>query len=221
MTMTNETLRPELTKMPERIRALPVFRGYPVPWFVAYPNGPDQDPDFRVADRGKWIQAVQQKLCWVCGQKLGAHLVFVLGPMCGISRTTSEPACHRECADWSVANCPFLTRPGMRRRDANMPVGSAEAPGLPIDRNPGVTFIWSTRSYKLFRAPDMRYLIHVGDPIEVNCWREGRRATRAEVDESIDGGLPHLMKLAESDGPEAVDDLNRGIAELAFYLPLV
>src|SRR5437763_12378791 len=91
MNRTRETLRAELTKLPDRIAALPVFRGYPVPWFVAYPNGPEGEPEFRTFDPKKWIAAVQEKRCWVCGQQLGAYLAFVLGPMCGITRTTSEP----------------------------------------------------------------------------------------------------------------------------------
>jgi len=76
-----ELLRGELSPLPERIKALLVFRGYPVPWFVAYPNGPEGEPEFRGYDTKKWIAAVQQKLCWVCGQQLGGNLGFVLGPM--------------------------------------------------------------------------------------------------------------------------------------------
>lgn len=216
---TTETLRPELTKLPERIKALPVFRGYPVPWFVAYPNGPDGEPEFRTADAKKWIAAVQQKRCWVCGQQLGAHLAFVLGPMCGITRTTSEPACHRECAEWSIHYCPFLTRPRMERREGNLPEGTVDAPGCPLHRNPGVTLLWTTRSFTLFRGSDRRYLIRVGDPLEVACYAEGRRATRKEVDESIAGGLPSLIELAKQDGPEGEAALCKQVEEFEFYLP--
>jgi hypothetical protein len=219
MNPTHETLRPELTKLPERIAALPVFRGYPVPWFVYYPNGPDGEPEFRTADRKKWIEAVQQRLCWVCGQELGAYLAFVLGPMCGITRSTSEPPCHRECAEWSILNCPFLTRPHMVRREDNMPEGVVDPPGIGLKRNPGVSLLWTTRSFSLFRAADRRYLIRVGDPIEVGCFAEGRRASRQEVDESIAGGLPKLVEAAKLDGPEAEASLYQKIEEFEFYLP--
>lgn len=219
MNPTTETLRPELTALPARIAALPVFRGYPVPWFVAYPNGPEGEPEFRTADAKKWIAAVQQKLCWVCGQKLGSFLAFTLGPMCGVTRSTSEPAAHQECALWSIHNCPFLTRPHMVRREEGLPDGTVDAPGMPLHRNPGVTLLWMTRNFSLFRAPDRRYLIRVGDPIEVACFAEGRRATRQEVDESIAGGLPKLIELAKLDGPEAEADLCRQVEEFEFYLP--
>ena len=216
---TAEELRPELSALPERLRALPVFRGYPVPWFVAYPNGPEGEPDFRVADPQKWIRAVKEKRCWVCGEQLGAWLVFVLGPMCGITRTTSEPATHLECANWSVLNCPFLTRPHMVRREGDLPEGTVDAPGNPLHRNPGVTLLWRTKTFTLFRAQDRRYLISVGEPIEVACYAEGRRATRQEVDESIAGGLPALIELAKQDGPEAEEALVSKVQAFEFWLP--
>ncbi len=214
-----EHLRTDLTALPVRIQALPIFRGYPVPWFVAYPNGPEGEPEFRTADGKKWIAAVQQKLCWVCGQQLGSWLAFVLGPMCGITRTTSEPACHRECAEWSIHNCPFLVRPHMVRREDNLPEGVIDAPGCPLHRNPGVTALWITRTFTLFRAQDRRALIRVGDPVEVGWFAEGRRATRSEVEHSIAGGLPSLIDLARPQGPEAEAELMRQLEEFEFYLP--
>jgi len=214
-----ELLRGELSPLPERIKALLVFRGYPVPWFVAYPNGPEGEPEFRGYDTKKWIAAVQQKLCWVCGQQLGGNLGFVLGPMCGITRTTSEPPCHRECAEWSLMNCPFLTRPHMDRREDNKPEGMRDPPGIPIMRNPGVGLLWMTKTYTLFRGHDRRYLIRVGEPLELAFYAEGRRATRAEVVESVTGGLPQLAAVAVHDGPEAVEDLQIQVKNFEFYLP--
>jgi hypothetical protein len=66
-----------------------------VPWFVAWFDG---KPEFRAMDGLKWIRAVREHLCWVCGGRLGVWQTFVLGPMCGINRTTVEPPCHLECA---------------------------------------------------------------------------------------------------------------------------
>jgi hypothetical protein len=131
------TLRPELTELPLRMRGLAVDdRGYPVPWFVAWVDG---QPEFRAVDARKWLQAVRQKLCWVCGQQLGAYLAFILGPMCAINRTISEPPSHRQCAEWSIKNCPFLSRPHMRRRENDMPEDAQESAGFGTKRNPGVT----------------------------------------------------------------------------------
>jgi hypothetical protein len=216
-TITLTELRPELKlPLPERIKALPVHRGYPVPWFVSWIKG---EPEFRVADGLKWTIAVQGRRCWVCGGKLGAYLAFVLGPMCGITHTTSEPACHRECAEWSIQNCPFLTRPHMVRRENDLPEEAQPAPGMGLKRNPGVSLLWITRDYTTFYDDKNRPLLSVGDPVEVLFYMEGRPATRAEIDASVAGGLPKLEELAELDGLRGMAALARKVREFEDLLP--
>jgi len=195
----------DLATMPDRMRALPIAsNGYPVPWFVAkLPNG---EFEFRAIGPGKFELALKAHLCWVCGQRLGSHLAFVLGPMCTISRTTSEPPCHRECATWSARNCPFLTRPRMHRREDNLPEGIVQPAGVALDRNPGVAAVWVTHDFEIFPDPNRRPLIHVGDPEDVEWWAQGKPATRAQVEESVRTGLPFLEELAvqQTGGMEAL-----------------
>ena len=63
-------------------------RGYPVPKFVEWIDG---KPDFRCVD-GRWLtKTVQQKLCWLCGEKFGRHIAFVIGPMCAINFALFRP----------------------------------------------------------------------------------------------------------------------------------
>lgn len=58
-------MRPELEKLPERMRNLPVDgRGYPVPFFVAWKDG---KPEFRAMDNLKFFDCMNRRLCWVCG----------------------------------------------------------------------------------------------------------------------------------------------------------
>jgi len=190
-------LRPELTALTPRIAALPRFRGYPIPWFVGYVNG---EPEFRGADVNKFIEAIKHKKCWVCGGFLGDNRTFPIGPMCAINRITSEPPCHLDCAEWSVKNCPFLGRPHMVRRGE--PIGPPMA-GDMILRNPGVIALWSTkeRGYKTISDGEGGILFSLyGEPLGVTWWREGRTATRQEVDESIMTGYPALHELAVRDG---------------------
>jgi hypothetical protein len=191
--------RPELTPPPPRIARLPVDkRGFPVPFFVEWIAG---EPDFRVMDQQKFARAVREKLCWVCGDKLGAHMTFVVGPMCGINRTSSEPPAHHDCAHWSARNCPFLARPHMTRRETQLPEG-AHVGEAALDRNPGVTLLWTTKAYELFKAPGasaVGYLIRMGDPERIEWWSEGRPATRAEVTASIEGGLPALLDACDKE----------------------
>jgi len=211
-------VRPELEALPPRIARLPLDeRGYPVPWFVAYVDG---KPEFRAADAEKWKRAVIEKLCWVCGDPLGIHLAFVLGPMCGITRTTAEPPCHLECAQWSARNCPFLNLTMQKRREddkinnANLAEHSA---GIPIARQPGVTGVWITRSYRLFPDGSGKYLIRVGEPETVEWYSEGKPASKMAVEASVASGLPILEDVArQQDG---------GLAALAKeydkFLPLL
>jgi len=204
--------------IPEKIRRNPISdTGYPTPWFVAEINGSRQD--LRIVDANKRIAAIKRKLCWVCGQPLGVNMVFVLGPMCVINRTTAEPPCHRDCADYSARACPFLTKPRMRRNEVDMPKGHAMS-GTGIMRNPGAVALYFTKSYKLMRV-DNGVLFRVGDPEQVLWFAEGRTATRAEIDESIRTGLPILEAEARKDGPEALADLARYVARAQPLLPSV
>lgn len=221
MPLIRPDLRPELEPLPERMRSLPVHRGYPVPWFV--PWEPDKItgelyPEFRAADQGKRNLAIKCSLCWVCGEKLGSHLAYVIGPMCGITRVTSEPACHLDCATWSARNCPFLSRPDMTRRDLEADYADAQQPpGMHLDRNPGVSCVWVCREYKLFKDGRGGYLIALGDPEAATFWACGRPATRAEIDHSVNTGLPLLI---ENDKNLSPDDLRQGVTRFQQLLPI-
>lgn len=189
-----------------RIAKLPVSsRGYPVPFFVQWING---EPDFRVMDRDKWLLCVTQKLCWVCGEKLGVNKAFIAGPMCAINRTSAEPPAHKDCGEWTIQACPFLVRPKMTRREDELSRAAQEnVAGTSITRNPGAAMVWVTNKYKVFDDGYGKPLIEIGEPLSVSWWAEGKPATYAQVNESISTGLPLLEKMCA--GQE--DDL----AELA------
>lgn len=180
-------------------------RGYPVPWFVAWIDG---KPDFRVADSFKMREAMAGQLCWVCGQRVGRVKTFVIGPMCAVNRVSAEPPCHEECATFSATGCPFLRLPKAQRREANIPDGVHDPAGTMITRNPGVTLLWSTTHYTIFRAQG-GHLFRIGDPVGVAWYCEARRATRSEVMNSITSGLPLLEEIADKEGPRARRALDR------------
>lgn len=214
-------LRTDLPPLTDRIARLPVDeRGYPVPFFVAWMDG---RPEFRLSDPKKWLACYRDRLCWVCGQPLGVHFAFTIGPMCAINRTTAEPPEHRECAEWSVKGCPFLVKPQMHRREDEVTEQhKGNVDGIAILRNPGVIGIWCTTSYQLFKANGGR-LIQIGEPDEVTWWRQGRPATKEEILHSIQTGLPALRELAERQdreepGAGAVAELERRTQEvIALY----
>ncbi len=196
-------------KMPSRMAKLPRdARGYPVPRFVSWYDG---KPDFRIADTRYLEHCFRARTCWLCGELLGRYLAFVIGPMCAVNRTTAEPPCHRDCAEYAVQACPFLCFPQRTRDMANLPERRAP-PGSTIERNPGVALIWVTLGYTLERDSHGRPgLISIGDPVSRSWWCRGRPATRAEVEASIESGLPLLHKLAEQDGPEGIAELDAAI----------
>jgi hypothetical protein len=202
-------LRSDLEPLTARLQRLPLdARGYPVPWFVAWIHGV---PDFRVVDTAKFLVAVKERRCWICGQPLGRWLAFPIGPMCAITRTTSEPPCHLECATWSVRDCPFLANPNRARDESNLPADHVQAAGFGLTRNPGVTCLWLTRTFDLFQVESGQkgVLITIGEPAQVTWWREGRPATVAEVEASIAGGFPTLLAVAQKQGDFAVEALGR------------
>lgn len=202
--------------MPVRIAVLPVSnRGYPVPAFVAWFDGV---PDFRVINTPFLADAMRRKLCWVCGQPLGRNVASVVGPMCAISRTISEPPSHRDCAIFSARACPFLSNPKMRRNENDLPDHVA-APGNGIQRNPMAAGVWIARGVTTFPTRDGRALFHLEDPEEVLWFAEGRTATRAEVQASIDSGYHLLEEEAAREGPDAVMALAEQTAFAQRYLP--
>lgn len=191
----------QLFDMPDSIAILPRDkRGYPVPKFAMWI---DDEPDFRVVAPGWRETCARQNVCWICGGNLGTKKWFVLGPMCTVTRSTSEPPCHRLCAEFAVKNCPFLAMPMAKRNERNMPEEHQAPPGIAINRNPGVAAIWLTTFYKKFRVGDS-WLIEVGPPLDVSFWREGRRANRPEVLNSVETGMPVLMDAAREEGADAV-----------------
>lgn len=205
--------------LPERMRGLPVSpTGFPIPWFVWIKE--DGTPDFRVVGSGKVEKAHRMRLCWLCGQPRGRHWAFVTGPMCTVNRTTSEPPSHRDCAVYAAKACPFLTQPRMRRNAKDLPE-ERTGRGIGIDRNPGVTAVYLSQSYKPFNAEGGAggVLFTMGEPDEVLWFAEGRTATRAEVMASVDSGMPILRDAARLDGREGEAALERCYQRFLKLLP--
>jgi hypothetical protein len=200
-------MRSDLEKLPDRMTSLKIDdRGYPIPWFVAWVDG---KPEFRAMDGQKLRAAVRSQLCWVCGNPLGKFLTFVVGPMCGISRTSAEPPSHLECARWSARNCPFLSNAKVKRRQddkINEESFARESAGIAIHRNPGVCLLWTTHSYEMRGDGTGRggILFKIGEPESIEFFANGRQATRAEILHSIETGIPALKRVAAQEGEDAV-----------------
>jgi hypothetical protein len=189
--------------------------GRPVPFFVAWVDG---KPDFRIADGQALRACLEDGRCWVCGKPIIGAGFFPIGPMCVVNRNTAEPPSHRRCAEWSARHCPFLNTPGKARREAHKPEGTSEPGGEMIHRNPGVVAIYKSATWQVY-PHERGILIDIGEPMEVTWWREGRPATRAEVQASIESGLPVLMEMAMQEGQAAVDHLEHCLARTERLIP--
>jgi hypothetical protein len=206
-------------EMPPGIRQLARDRrGYPVPWFVVWLDGDGNpvdpgagDPDFRVLRPHAALDAMREGTCWICGKPMvDGFTAYVAGPMCAVNRTSAEPPSHRGCAIYAAKVCPFLTKPHMHRREANLPTNVGAPPGEMIRRNPGVAMVWVTnRPLMPFNVPRAftpahpGILFHLPDPLEVLWFAQGQKATREQVLRSIDTGLPLLAEAARSDPADA------------------
>ncbi|MGC9540210.1 hypothetical protein [Streptomyces sp. UG1] len=208
---------------PPRVARLPRDKhGRPIPWFVARVNGV---PDFRIADTRKIHGAIAFRCCWICGGTLrnvtlglaATQYAYVIGPMCAVNRVSSEPPAHRDCALYAAHACPFLTTPHMRRWPIDVP-DTVRPDGEMIERNPGVTLVWVTNTWRMVRGLQ---LWDVGEPVETLWFREGRPATCAEALAAIDSGMPLLRREAqtEPDPEQAQARLDRQYHHALALLP--
>jgi hypothetical protein len=209
-------LESRFSDMPLNVAALPVeARGYPVPWFTPWINGL---PEFRAVDPSRIREADQKGLCWICGRKLGGRKAFVIGPMCAVNRISVEPPSHLECARFAVVACPFLSRP-LAKRAPTDDLPHSSPPGVMIERNPGVTLIWLTQTYRSVKQPEGGLLFRIGTPLQTEWYAQGRTATRAEILESIETGLPELARYARQEGRDSLAALRLAVERAVKLVP--
>lgn len=208
--------------LPDNMRELPVDRrGYPVPFFVARPR-PGEDWDFRVVHPRESVRALKEKLCWICGQRMGSKSAYVAGPMCCVTGTTAEPPAHLSCAEYAVLACPFLANPNMRRNEKDLDPDKW-MPGVAIMHNPGVSGLLVTRDPpRPFDDGRGNMLLKMGRPESITFYANRRKATRAEVMAAIDRGLNKLFEGVPEDqlnDPVAQDHLAGQLRAVMRFLP--
>ena len=141
-------------------------------------------------------------------------------PAAVVNRISAEPPQHVDCAKFAAQNCPFMTMPLAKRSvhdDTYKGLPVKKPGGIMIERNPGVTAIWVTKSFTIIRDGG-HPLWRLGPATSLQFWARGRAATRKEVDHAIGTGLPILQKQARLDGSEAARELEKQIATTADLL---
>lgn len=208
------TYRPSIENMPHRIAALPISdNGYPIPYFVAKIDGKH---DFRVIDPLKIHRCVRDKLCWICGDKLGKFKAFSAGPLLTVTRLSGEPPSHTDCAEFAARTCPFMLLPRSKMHTAEID-GTTAIPAM-LTHNPGVTVIWVTDSYEVIRGGHSVAFL-AGEPISVHWYAEGQHATRDHAERGIALSLMHAVETSKGN-PDTQRMLMESAADIDAYLPL-
>jgi hypothetical protein len=141
--------------------------------------------------------------------------------MCSVNRISAEPPACLSCARFAVTACPFLSKP-LAKRATKEGLNYQAPAGMMIERNPGVILIWGTQTYRAENhgtRQQPRLLFRIGSPIKIEWFSQGRTATRAEIIESIESGLPRLREVAAMDGRTGLDELRHQIERAAKLVP--
>lgn len=207
-------MKNRIENIPSELYTRPIdHRGFPVPWFV---TRKDQNGnwDFVNIDPERFEEAFHRNVCWVSGKPLGAFKSFVVGPMCVINRVSGDPPVKLSMAHFSVLHCPFLSNPKAKRPGAKDDI-EPEQRGLMVNRNPGISAIYTTKSYT--RIPSG--ILMLGEPTSVEWWKEGRKATYEEAKSALLYGHGVLQEMAKDEGKEAEKELERYMEEAMVLLP--
>ena len=92
--------------IPDFLGHLPVYNGLPVPFTQAIIDGV---PDFRATDFLKIKLCAEQRLCAICGHRLGEYAYFIGGPLTRENHLFTDPAMHSKCAEFAAQACPFVS----------------------------------------------------------------------------------------------------------------
>lgn len=92
--------------MNPRLQRRPQWRGFPVPFFATART--DGSWDFKIVSEKNRVRCAIERLCWVCGEPLEEAIVFLGGPAATKARLYNDGPMHADCADDSLALCPFM-----------------------------------------------------------------------------------------------------------------
>lgn len=144
--------------IPARLQRSPKWHHMPVPYIALI--GADGQPDFRAVCDEKRRQCIGERLCQLCGQKLGKFLFFVGGPEAAKAGQYFEPAAHLDCVIYAMQVCPFILGK-MEHADIAKVAQRHEGTGITVRaadtfssvRNPHWVIIKAT-DYDLANTPD-------------------------------------------------------------------
>ncbi|SOC21379.1 hypothetical protein [Thalassospira xiamenensis] len=158
-------------------------RGFPIP-FVQFIVPETGEPDFRVVDQSKAAKAIAQRLCAICGKKMGAHVFFIGGPKCVENGYFIDGPVHLECGQFALRTCPHLARSKGRYSQASKP-DTAEQLIVDldvVDPNKVTTFALMKSTKYHCETMDGYPVIKAKMPWKaVQWWRDGKPLRKDEL----------------------------------------
>lgn len=93
--------------IPDFLKHLPIYRGYPVPYFV--PKDENGIYQLKYASAEKMNSCLAYHKCCVCFKPLTKEdYWFISGPMGLQNQTDGHTPMHKCCAEYSLSICPHL-----------------------------------------------------------------------------------------------------------------
>ncbi len=133
------------TEIPAFLAHLKIYNGFPVPFIQLWAAS---KPDFRAVNTEHCARCLRDKLCAICGRRLGEYCYFIGGPLSKKNRLFVDPAMHKQCAEFASSVCPFVS--GQRQEYATRPVNKnvARTEEMASAVRPEVMYILKTRTGK-------------------------------------------------------------------------
>jgi hypothetical protein len=127
--------------------------------------------DFRAVDSEHCARCLRDKLCAICGRRLGEYCYFIGGPLSKKNRLFVGPAMHKQCAEFASQTCPFLS--GQKLEYSNRPAEHKDAllTKVPMALRPDTMFIMRTYTKKIRAVTvDGKAMIQAGQWNGVNVF---------------------------------------------------
>ncbi len=120
-------------EIPEFLAHLKTYGGYPVPF----------------THMEHCARCLRDKLCAICGRRLGEYCYFIGGPLSKKNRLFVDPAMHKQCAEFASQTCPFLTGQKLEYSSRAAEHKDALVTKVPMAPRPDTMFIMRTYTKKV------------------------------------------------------------------------
>jgi hypothetical protein len=154
---------------PLRTLKLPRYKGFPIPWMFWISK--EGIPDFKVLDHHRVLRCAQERLCGICGVKLGRYLWFVGGKVSCEHHSFLDPPMHWDCADYSFSICPYLLGVTDFSQAAPREIGSDDLMIHSEVADSDVMGMYKTQSFEMDTYGEQRQLLFVAGPVDELIFR--------------------------------------------------